>query len=116
MITLYLNLCHNAYVQVGLGANLEGDIPGGAPAVPNSFGTSLGVPVYAVIVAGAENTEVVETMDGDRVIRSSVTNGGRITSNRSGWEGIGGFQTKMESVSTDNLFRNKKKNQKIFST
>lgn len=63
-----LGLDESGVVEVGLGTDLEVDIRVGALGVVGGTGTSLGVSVDAVVVAGRVGGEVAETVEGDGVV------------------------------------------------
>jgi hypothetical protein len=61
-----------------LSTNFKSNTRGGSLGIVDSFSTSLDVSTDTVVIAGMESVEVAESMEGDSVFRSIVTNSGRV--------------------------------------
>lgn len=93
------------YVEVGLGSDFETDVGSSRLGVPDSLGTGLNVLGDLVVVGSGEDGEVGETVNGDGVRRSGVSETESVTGDGSGRDRVGRLGTEEETVTTDNLVK-----------
>lgn len=93
-----------AHVEVSLGSDLESDVRSSRLGVPDRLGTGLDVLRDLVVVRSREDREVRESVNGDRVRRSGVTETESVARDRSGRDRVGRLGTEEETVTTDDLF------------
>ena len=96
-----LGLDEGSSVKVDLGADLEGDTAVGGLGVVDGLGTSLDVAVDALVVGGGEGLEVVETVDGNGVLRSVEADGGRVAGDLALGDVVGGLSADEETVTAE---------------
>jgi len=91
------------YVEVSLGSDFETDVGSSRLRVPDSLGTSLNILGDLVVVGSGEDGEVGETVNGDGVRRSGVSETESVSGDGASGNGVGGLGTEEETVTTDNL-------------
>jgi len=91
------------YVEVSLGSDFETDVGSSRLGVPDSLGTSLNILGDLVVVGSGEDGEVGETVNGDGVRRSCVSETESVSGDGTSGDGVGGLGTEEETVTTDNL-------------
>jgi len=87
-------------IYVRLGTNLEGDSRGGGIGIIYGLGAGLNVGANTVVVARGEGAQVVETMEGDRILGRRKAEGTRILGDTAFSDIIGCFGTDEEAVTT----------------
>lgn len=90
-----------------LGTNFESNTRSGSLGVIDSLGTSLNIRADAVVVAGGEGVQVVETVEGDGVFRSVVTKGSRVTGDLAFSKVVGSLSSDEEAITTENSVSSK---------
>ena len=69
--------------------------------VVNSLGTSFDVGTDAVVVARGEGVEVVETVNGDGVLRGIIADSSSVAGNVALGDIVSSLGTKKEAITTD---------------
>lgn len=87
-------------VQSVLGGNLQTDLAS-ALRVPGSLGAGLNLRVDLVVVCSREDTQVVGSSDGSDVLRSRVSNCGRVVGDRSLLNIVASGSTSQETILSD---------------
>ena len=84
-----------------LGTDFKSNVTARSLGVIDSLGTSLNILADAVVVAGAEDAAVAETVQGHSIFRCTVANRGGIASDGTLLHVEGRFTTNQEAVATD---------------
>ena len=92
---------HIAY-KVGLGSDFEGDTTGGGLGVVDSLGTSLDVLANSVVVRSGEGGQVSETVEGNGVVGSGVTESTSVSGDGTGGNIVRSLGTNKETISANN--------------
>lgn len=85
-----------------LDANFQGDTTVGGFGVVNCLGASLHVSIDTMVVTGAESVEVVQSMEGDGVFWSTVTEGGGVAGHVAFGDIVCGLSTHKETITAEN--------------
>ena len=88
-------------MSLRLGTDLKGDTGSGGLGVVDGLSTGLNVSADTVVVAGREEVHVVETVDGDGVVRGTVANGRRVPGDLALGDVVGCLSTDEETVTTE---------------
>lgn len=96
------HLQRDELVHSRLGTDLEGNTRGGSLGVVDGFGTSLDVTVDAVVVAGREGAQVVESVNGDGVFRCAESDGRCVAGNLALGDVVGSLSSNEEPVTSNN--------------
>ena len=91
------------HVEVSLSSNFETDVAGRALRVPDRLGSSLDVLVDLVVVRGGEDAQIGQSLESDGVEGSGVSDSERVSSDRSGRDGVGRLSSDEETISSDDL-------------
>jgi len=97
-----LGLDEGGVVKVGLGSDFEGDTTGGGLGVVDSLGTSLDVLANSVVVRSGEGGQVSETVEGDGVVGSGVTESTSVSGDGTGGDIVRCLGTNKETISANN--------------
>lgn len=81
-----------------LGANLNVDATVRGLGVVSGAGTSLDITTDAVVVASGEGLEVVQTVEGDGILRGIVAQSSSIAGDVPATDVVGGFGANEETV------------------
>jgi hypothetical protein len=100
-----LGLDKGIAIEVKLGTDLESD--GGLGAllslgIPDGLSTSLEIRVDAVVVRGREDLERVLSVEGNRVLGSSVTGGGGEAGDLGGTDIVSDISSDQETIAANN--------------
>lgn len=91
--------------HVRLGADLEVDVLGGALGVVGGLGAGLDVGRHAVVVARGEEVEVVQALEGDRVLRRAEADGRRVARHLALGDVVRRLRAEQEAVAADDGVR-----------
>ena len=97
-----LGLDEGGTVEVDLSADLEADTTSGGLGVVDGLGTSLDVAVDALVVRGGEDLEVVEGVDGNRILGRVEADSGGVAGDLAFGDVVGGLSTNEETVTAEN--------------